>query len=105
MRETFVAAFDRDGYPTEETLNYVASLGPNMGTPDEIIEYIFSIWHWGDMMGKYDKEKGCFEISTGGWSGNESIITALEKSFFWCFHWYQSRAGGHYWFKVKSTRP
>ena len=96
-----ISTFDKDGYPTEETLACVAALNPVETDPDEIIDYLFSIWNWGNTMGRYNRETGCFTISTGGWSGNESIITALEKSFFWMFYWYRSERGGHYWFEVK----
>lgn len=48
---------------------------------------------------------------TGGWSGCESVIGALKEgsgrpvkiSWFWVLYWYQSRAGGHYWFR--NIRP
>jgi hypothetical protein len=43
-----------------------------------------------------------FHISTAGWSGNESIIRAMEKNhMLWGFHWVQSRRGGHYIFELK----
>ena len=100
----YIRNFDEDGYPADDTLECVAALNPVENNPYEIVDYIFSIWHWGEMMGKFDRETGCFEISTGGWSGNESIIDALKKSFFWVMYWYQSRTGGHYWFRVR-RRP
>jgi hypothetical protein len=42
-----------------------------------------------------------FDISTAGWSGNESLIRAMEKnSFMWATTWVQSRRGGHYIFEI-----
>jgi hypothetical protein len=94
--------FDSNGYPTEKLLNRISKLCPsNKQDPWEIVDFIISVWHWGDMMVTIDREKNCFQISTGGWSGNESIIFALEKSIFWACYWYKSQRGGHYWFEVK----
>lgn len=94
-----ISTFDKDGYPTDETLECVAALDPTKNDPEEIVKYLSDIWHWGGTMLVY--ENGCLGMHTGGWSGNESIITALEKSFFWMVYWFRSERGGHYWFKVK----
>jgi len=42
-------------------------------------------------------------LVVGGWSGNESIIRALEnnKHWIWTMNWVQSRRGGHYIFELK----
>lgn len=99
----FVYEFDERGYPTERMLTYIEGLSPLEHDPFEICEYLNSCWHWDNMsVWKYRNSiEGCWTISTGGWSGNESIISALQKSLFWMCYWYQSRAGGHYWFRVK----
>ena len=98
---------DEDGYPTEKAL--------------EAIEK----WHWDDILGwfkfieglwayhdfgwreKYephdwDKDKIVhrYHFSTAGWSGNESIIRAMQKNeMMWHLNWVQSRRGGHYIFE------
>lgn len=105
---------DEDGYPTENAL--------------EAIE----IWHWDDARGWFKfieelwayhdwgwKEKDephewksldqyrdrivhRYYISTAGWSGNESIIRAMQANeWMWHLNWVQSRRGGHYIFELK----
>jgi hypothetical protein len=41
------------------------------------------------------------ELHTFGWSGNESIVDALDKNvLFWMTCWEQSNRGGHYKFEI-----
>ena len=41
------------------------------------------------------------ELHTGGWSGNEDIIEALQKhKLFWMMWWWKTERGGHYYFEV-----
>ena len=43
-----------------------------------------------------------FEYHTGGWSGNEDVISALRRNIlFWPLFWEKSTRGGHYYFKIK----
>lgn len=103
---------DEDGYPTEAALELVGK------------------WHWSDMKGWFEfiksiwwysewgwKEKDephdwgieetvhRYYISTGGWSGNESIIGAMkENEWTWHFAWLQSRRGGHYIFEDRDFK-
>lgn len=76
-----------------------------------LMDFIRSIWwmaSWGwkqepakdSLMGDTDVMR--YDISTGGWSGNESIIEAMGENFmFWSMSWVQSRRGGHYIFEVR----
>jgi hypothetical protein len=39
------------------------------------------------------------ELKTGGWSGNEDIINALQQNVvFWTKYWRTSKRGGFYAF-------
>lgn len=98
---------DEDGYPTEGALEIV-----KLWHWDDVkgwFEFINSIWHlksWGWHEGKEphewhkDEMVYRYNISTAGWSGNESIIHAMEEnSMLWHITWVQSRRGGHYIFE------
>lgn len=103
---------DDDGYPTEAALELIEKW--HWSDCDGLLDFIKDIWHlaswgWSEINAQdlavddddYDKEGGTlFFISTGGWSGNESIITALKQNTMpWHLTWVQSRRGGHYIFK------
>ena len=94
--------------------------------PTEAALEIIRIWHWSDARGWFkfirevwhlgswcwsegeetdeldeDKKAYVYNISTAGWSGNESIIHAMQKNMMWHLNWVQSRRGGHYIFELK----
>ena len=58
----------------------------------------------------YNTDYGVFELTgkrikklflaTGGWSGNEDIISALQKTMFWMIFWEKSERGGAYYFRI-----
>ncbi len=96
---------DKDGYPTKQELRKVKEWDIDDFTG--WFKYIESIWHWDDRARVY-RGRNCFGrrvnkayLSTGGWSGNESIIDAMQnnKNYLWMFTCWKSRRGGHYWFE------
>lgn len=104
-----IKMMDSDGYPTEETLEKIAAFDPRTDDIYVFVEYLCENWVNG-YPPKWDKKRGTLQLSTGGWSGCESVIAALEKgsgnppiSWFWVLYWYQSRAGGHY--RFNNIRP
>ena len=95
--------FDDDGYPTDEFLNSISGWHWEDGFNDLLAHamhgHIYPTYRSEEV-----DEKGnhIWRISTGGWSGNESIINALKDNpMFWAMCWVQSRRGGHYIFEVK----
>ena len=98
---------DDDGYPTEAALELIEKW--HWTDTTGWLEFIKSIWwaaDWGWNEGEepheWDEGKNCYRyhVSTGGWSGNESIIHAMQKNdFHWYLIWVQSRRGGHYIFE------
>lgn len=99
---------DEDGYPTEDALDLITIW--HWEDARGWFEFIKSIWayrDWGwkeqEVIDEISNEKAwCYYISTAGWSGNESIIRAMEKNtWMWGLNWVQSRRGGHYIFQLK----
>lgn len=102
---------DEDGYPTEAALEIVRIW--HWSEARGWFEFIKSIWHmssWGwkesDAEHEYikDKKVHLYNISTGGWSGNESIIREMRKTVLWHLNWVQWRRGGHFIFELKEIK-
>lgn len=105
---------DDDGYPTDEELKAIEEWdffdGPSPSSYQSFLEFMDYIkdrwwmasWGWDEKLSPEDGSRtGLFLISTGGWSGNESIIAAMQKNWmFWAVCWEQSRKGGHYIFQL-----
>jgi hypothetical protein len=105
---------DDDGYPTEAALKAI-----EIWHWDDVkgwFKFIEGLWHfrsfgwkevdepheWSEM----DQYKGRmvhrYYVSTAGWSGNESIIRAMQDNdMMWHLNWVQSQRGGHYIFELK----
>lgn len=88
--------FDAHGYPTDETLEAIRTW-PDDDLPG-LIAFVRAAWHWPDF---WREEDGKHVVSTGGWSGNESLIAALaDHTIFWMMYWEESRRGGRYIFRT-----
>lgn len=91
--------FDRDGYPTEDTLEVISKW---KDTYPRWIEYIKAAWMWPAMIREeesddvFNKGQVVLKLSTGGWSGNEEIIAAMRENLYWFIFWRNSKRGGHY---------
>ena len=100
---------DDDGYPTQYALDLIWFW--HFSDPRGWFDFIQSIWYMRDWGWKEaeaideifeDKNITAIYVSTAGWSGNESIIKAMQKSdMLWHLTWAQSRRGGHYIFEIK----
>ena len=99
---------DEDGYPTDYCLKLIEDWhwSDNKGWFD-FIKYCWYQKQWGWSEKKdtdvfSDKQVHSYHISTGGWSGNESIIGAMQSNqMMWSLNWVQSNRGGHYIFHLK----
>jgi hypothetical protein len=102
---------DRDGYPTEAEVERVKAWEVrNARDAAALLRYLRTIWwnaDWGfpeeasevkDILGHPALQ---WSISTGGWSGNEELVGAMQvNQMFWMVAWFSSRRGGHYQFQL-----
>jgi hypothetical protein len=92
---------DSNGYPTGESIRKIERWEYTDGH-DALLEAISPLV---EGYGRCEKRTvdGVWEFATGGWSGNEEIIQALENNFmFWGMCWQLSRRGGYYEFKPRN---
>jgi hypothetical protein len=88
--------FDRDGYPTESTLDRIKEW--DHGDSAGLIEYVGKAWSYPE---RWQVKGRTLRASTGGWSGNEELIGTMQQNFmFWSMCWESSRRGGHYVFRL-----
>lgn len=97
---------DEDGYPTEEELEAIRSWEVKDIQRDfhGLFDYLKYRGLWKYAESGYWKEeikdgKHEYHLSTAGWSGNESIILAMQQNYlWWSLFWLSSNRGGHYVF-------
>lgn len=86
-----------DGYPTEETLARIPEWPPSEGWP-QLFDFIREAWRNDNL---WEQVGETHEVSTGGWSGNEDMIDALQKNrAAWSVCFRSVAPGGHYVFEV-----
>ena len=93
---------DEEGYPTTHAFNLIENW--DFHHTDKLFEFIRELWRWNDThwVQKDDGEKIIYDISTGGWSGNEYLLSVLERNYaVWSMTWVQTRRGGHYIFELQ----
>lgn len=94
---------DDDGYPTEEELAEISKVDWK-----SVLGLARALWQWPEFWRTEHNGKHVeHHVSTGGWSGNESIIGAMQENApFWVMCWMSSRRGGHYVFEERyPTEP
>ena len=81
--------FDKSGYPTDETLEIIEKWSIKngefktkslIGLSDGLLRYMQAAWD--QSMGEAKEVgKGIFVFYDGGWSGNESVMSAFMNNF------------------------
>ena len=94
-------------YPTEGELKIIKEWDlTKQEKVSDLLEYIEEIWwapDWGFILS--GKRVLKLELHTGGWSGNEDIIGALQRNIlFFALYWDKSVKGGHYYFTIKKFK-
>lgn len=106
-----------DDYPTEATLQTIRNW--KLEDADALLDYVAAAWHWPDFGVSHElrpeealvvhAEPGerFLRLATGGWSGNESLIDALDESWGSFGAWRLSACGGlHiYQYRAASVPP
>lgn len=88
--------FDEDGYPTDQTLAAIKKWA--WEDPVGLLKFVQRAWRYPEGFRVSD---GYYRIATGGWSGNESLMAALEENtVFWSLCWVRSKRGGYYEFEI-----
>ena len=94
---------DADGYPEEHELVQIAAWPHDDW--DGLLVYVADLWRWPEFgWHEYKDRDGArvFALSTGGWSGNEDLIAAMQENrIFWMMNWKVTRSGGHYLLRVR----
>ena len=96
-------------YPSEDDILKIREWP--VDDPEGWLAFIRSIWWsaewgWSSYPGVDDARLPITVhlVSTGGWSGNEEIIRAMQHSYLWHETWRVHRVGGHYEFRVRGKR-
>jgi len=100
---------DSDGYPDEQDLGRIVAFD-SLHDPVGFVKLVRPLWSYPDRFvfteGKSQtlgRPVWKLYLSTGGWSGNESLVDAMQEAgggLWWFAFWLRSERGGHYWFEI-----
>ncbi len=93
---------DENNYPDEESLKQIKEWDILERGIYGLLDLIEENTNWPDWsISITGKRILHFEYHTGGWSGNEDVISALRQNpLFWSLYWVKSTRGGHYFFRI-----
>ena len=93
---------DNDGYPNDKELAAIKEWDVLKSNVSGLLDFVEDRWHWSDTY--IVRKENKVELYTGGGSGNESIVGALQENImFWAMCWMKSERGGHYCFEIPKT--
>jgi hypothetical protein len=95
-----------NGYPDEKILKQIETW--NGKDPQEMLEWIDQAWNheYGDMnIESITTGVDRVEFVTGGWSGNEDVMSAIYKNrLFDGLFWMKSERGGSHVYEVYEVK-
>lgn len=91
-----------DEYPSEEGIVTIETWEPTEGFDYmPLLRAIQRVWRWPSYFRLTARRA---YVSTGGWSGHEDMLNALERNhMFWTLHYLQHRRGGHFIFDLRTS--
>ena len=97
---------DENGYPDEASLKAIEEWDILKQGVQGLLDLVEENTHLADWsISIAGKRVIRFEYHTGGWSGNEDVISALRRNIlFFAVFWQKSTRGGHYYFKIKPIK-
>lgn len=100
------ALVDDDGYPTAWGIAVVRGF---YGSPRALVDLLEQVW-WTPALMTVDEWLDAqlrtgvrVSLATGGWSGNEQVIEALDGSMFHLRFWRSSHRGGLHVYEVPKS--
>lgn len=92
---------DEHGYPDEGELDSIKKWPFN--DFEGLIQYVSERWKYPEFGWKQTGRR--YRLATGGWSGNEDLINAMNCNLiFWSQCWQSSHRGGLHIFKLPARR-
>lgn len=94
---------DVHGYPTEEWIDFIGKYTPDESLPLlKFLELLSEGWAMtGFVLHRKYKGKRKLELHTGGWSGNEEIISAILANVeLTQMRYVMWKTGGHHYFEI-----
>jgi hypothetical protein len=97
-------------YPSDDELKLVRDWQfQEPGSFEVFMAFVKSIGnYWSDESVEvfgWEQKGRTYYVSTGGWSGNEDILSAMRANqLFWLICWQEHRRGGHYVFELPDPK-
>ena len=94
---------DDDEYPSGQELQ---ALRRFEGTARHFVDEVLRLWSYPDyatvstITDDFDREVLQLRLATGGWSGNESVVQAIDAGMFRVLWWHLSQRGGLHIYRV-----
>ena len=95
---------DENNYPDEESLKQIKEWDILENGVLGLLDIVKENTKWADRQITHrGKRVVYYTYHTGGWSGNEDVIKALMRNFFFrSLYWEKTERGGHYYFRINS---